>query len=380
MALFVVSIVMVLTISAICSLTEASFYAVRIPYVRSLEQSGSVAGRVLARFKHNMEQPIAAILILNTAANTAGAAIARAQARALFGEASLIAFSALFTLSVLFFAEIIPKVIGVVYNQPVSRMLAVPWMWIVSGMTPLIWCIERVTNLLKPSERVLSAPEEEVAQMARLSAEEGSILTYEAELVGNVLRLDKTRARQIMTPRPVVLKLPDDLTLREAFEKVQDWVYSHIPLYSSDDPETWVGFVMSRDILAGVAHDQFEMRLRDLAKPLYFVSENLPGHVLLKSFLRRRTHLFGVMDDYGDLTGIVTLEDVLESLIGEEIVDEVDTVADMQEVARRRKREQFSSQQSPSDRYIKAHTRDANRNASSGDPAAADEPQDTPGE
>jgi CBS domain containing-hemolysin-like protein len=195
----------------------------------------------------------------------------------------------------------------------------------------------------------LSAPEEEVAQMARMSAEEGSILNYEAELVGNVLRLDSVRARQIMTPRPVVLKLPDNLTLREAFAKVKDAVYSRIPVYSSDDPETWVGFVMSRDILAGVAHDQFDLRISELAKPLYFVSENLPGHVLLKSFLRRRTHLFGVMDDYGDLTGIVTLEDVMESLIGEEIVDEVDTVADMQEVARRRKREQFHQQDSASD-------------------------------
>jgi CBS domain containing-hemolysin-like protein len=140
------------------------------------------------------------------------------------------------------------------------------------------------------------------------------------------------------------------MTLKQAFDRVQEGVYSRIPLYSSVDPETWVGYVMSRDLLAGVAHDQFEMPLSDLAKPLFFVSENLPGHVLLKSFLRRRTHLFGVMDDYGDLTGIVTLEDVLEALIGEEIVDEVDTVADMQEVARRRKREHFGRQDSTTDR------------------------------
>ncbi len=136
------------------------------------------------------------------------------------------------------------------------------------------------------------------------------------------------------------------MTLKEAFDRIKDWVYSRIPVYSSEDPETWVGFVMSRDILAGVAHDQFDMTLAEITKPLYFVSENLPGHVLLKSF-RARTHLFGVMDDFGDLTGIITLEDVLEALIGEEIVDEVDTVADMQEVARRRKREQFAEQEVP---------------------------------
>lgn len=350
----VVSVLVVLGVSAVCSLTEAAFYAVRMPYVRSLQKSGSKSGRVLERFKQNMEQPIAAILILNTVANTAGAAIAGAQAGRLFKGQSMIVFSACFTLCVLVFAEIIPKVVGVVYNQPVARSLAVPWDGVVKAMSPIIWCVQRITNLLKPSEPVLSAPEEEVEQMARMSAEEGSILNYEAELVRNVLRLDDVRTRQIMTPRPVVLKLRDDMTLKEAFVKVQDGVYSRIPIYAHDDPETWVGFVMSRDILAGVAHDQFEMKLSDLAKPLYFVSENLPGHVLLKSFLRRRTHLFGVMDDYGDLTGIITLEDVLESLIGEEIVDEVDTVADMQEVARRRKREQFDGSSFEQDRHIKS--------------------------
>ncbi len=354
MLALVISIVIVLAVSAICSLTEAAFYAVRMPYVRSLEESGSVAGQVLVRFKQNMEQPIAAILILNTVANTAGAAIAGAQAGRFLQGRGLIMFSVAFTLAVLVISEIIPKVIGVVYNQTVARSLAIPWGWIVTGMTPVIWCVERMTRLLKPAEPVLSAPEEEVEQMARMSAEEGSIMSYEAELVRNVLRLDNVRAREIMTPRPVVLKLPDSLTLKEAFDRVKDWVYSRIPIYCSDDPETWIGFVMSRDILAGVAHDRFDMRLGDLAKPLYFVSENLPGHVLLKSFLRRRTHLFGVMDDYGDLTGIITLEDVLEAVIGEEIVDEVDTVADMQEVARRRKREHFREQDAPAKRSARA--------------------------
>lgn len=354
MELFVLSVVIVIGLSAFCSMSEAAFYAVRVPYVRGLEETGSVSGRILARFKQNMEQPITAILIFNTAANTMGAAIAGWQATELFGEKSLLVFSTLFTLGVLLFSEILPKVLGVVYNQPLARALARPWSWIVTGLTPVIWLIERITAVVKPSEPYLSAPEEEVAQMAQMSAEEGSILNYEAALVRNVLQLDDLRAREIMTPRPVVLKLPDNLTLKEAFDQIKDWVHSRIPVYSHRDPEMWIGFVMSRDILAGVAHDRFDMQLADLAKPLFFVSENLPGHVLLKSFLRRRTHLFGVMDDLGDLTGIVTLEDVLEALIGEEIVDEVDTVADMQEVARRRKREHFSRQEAASDRFIKS--------------------------
>lgn len=346
MTLLLISVAVVLTVSALCSLTEAALYAVRTPYIRTLDESGSMAGGILAKFKENMERPIAAILIVNTVANTAGATVAGAQARVLFGESSLIWFSVVFTLCVLFFSEIIPKIIGVVYSRPVSRALAAPWAWIIRAIYPLIWIVEVIARVLKPNDPVLSAPEEEVEQMAKLSAEEGSILDYEAELVKNVLRLDKIRARQIMTPRPVVLKFPDNLTLKEAFERVDEWTYSRIPLYAADDPETWTGFVLSSDILAEVAKDQFNKTLGSVAKPLFFVSEKLQGHLLLKSFLKRRTHLFGVMDEYGDLTGIVTLEDVLESVIGEEIVDEVDIVADMQEVARRRKREQFGSQDS----------------------------------
>ena len=345
MTLFLISVFVVLAISACCSLTEAAIYAIRTPYVRRLSESGSASGQVLARFKENMERPITAILILNTAANTAGAAVAGAQARELFGDASLLWFSSLFTLSVLVFSEILPKVLGVVYSQPVARFMALPWNWVIKMMSPLIWIVEAITNLLRPSEKVMSAPEEEVEQMALMSAEEGSILGYEAQLVKNVLRLDDVRARQIMTPRPVVLKLPDDMTLGEAFEKCSGWVYSRIPVYSASDPETWVGYVLSREVLACLAQDQFDRKLAELSKPMFFVSEEVPGHVLLKAFLKQRTHLFGVMDDYGDLTGIVTLEDVLEALIGEEIVDEVDTVADMQEVARRRKREHFSRQE-----------------------------------
>lgn len=345
MTLFIVSIAVVLSVSALCSLTEAGFYAVRMPYLRTLAESGSLAGETLTRFKENMERPIAAILIVNTVANTAGAAIAGYQARSLFGEASILWFSTLFTLAVLFLSEIIPKVMGVVYSQPVSRWLAIPWAWIITALSPLIWVIERVTRVIKPSEPVLAAPEEEVEQMAMMSAEEGSILNYEAELVRNVLQLDNIKALEIMTPRPVVVKLADNITLREASDRVKQWVHSRIPLYAADEPEIWTGFVLTRDILTGLAQDQFDQKLSTLAKPLYFVSENLPGHELLKSFLRRRTHLFGVMDNYGDLTGIVTLEDVLESLIGEEIVDEVDTVVDMQEIALRRRREQLSRQE-----------------------------------
>jgi CBS domain containing-hemolysin-like protein len=225
--------------------------------------------------------------------------------------------------------------------------------------------IDRLARVLKP-EHSLSAPEEEVNQLAMISAEEGSIMPYEADLVRNVLHLDKVTTRDIMTPRPVVMKLPSDMTLREVFEKVKEFTYSRIPVYDCDDPETWKGVVFSRDILAGLARDQFDTKLETLCSPIYFVSETTPGNVLLKSFLKRRSHLFGVADEYGDITGIVTLEDVIESMLGEEtgivtledviesmlgeeIVDEVDCAVDMQDVAQRRKRERNQGESASDD-------------------------------
>ncbi len=341
MTVFVFSVATVLIVSAICSLTEASFYAVRVPFIRQITEEGSRAGRVLAGFKENMERPISAILIINTAANTAGAAVAGSQARIIFGESAIIWFSLLFTLAVLFFSEIVPKVVGVVHNRTIATWMALPWAGVIKMLHPIIWAVQHVAQVFKPSDPVLAAPEEEVQQMAMVSAEEGSIMPYEADLVRNVLRLDNVKARDIMTPRPVVFKLPADMTLRAVADKTKVWTYSRIPVYAADDPETWEGVVLSRDILSGLANDQFEKTLGSLCKSVHFVSEKTPGHVLLDTFLKRRTHLFGVMDEYGDITGVVTLEDVLESVLGREIVDEADIAVDMQEVARIRKREQL---------------------------------------
>ena len=136
----------------------------------------------------------------------------------------------------------------------------------------------------------------------------------------------------IMTPRPVVMKLPSDMTLREVSKKVKEFTYSRIPVYDSDDPETWKGVVLARDILRRLARDQFDRNPGNAPYPSICV-EKTPGHVLLESFLKRRRHLFGVADEYGDITGIVTLEDVIESVLGEEIVDEVDSAVNMQDAA-----------------------------------------------
>lgn len=341
MTLFLISVTTVIVVSCFCSLSEASIYAVRRPFIRGLVESGSYAGRVLDGFKQNMERPIAAILIVNTAANTAGAAVAGAQARALFGADVLLWFTVLFTLSVLFVSEIIPKIVGVVYSRPVARSVAIPWYGAVKVLTPVVWAVEFVSNWLKPNEPVMAAPEDEVAQFARLSAEEGSILDIEANLVHNVLRLNEVSAEDIMTPRPVVFRLPENMALSEVAERVEEWHYSRIPIYAAGDAERWTGWVRTQDILSCLADDLFDMTLDDLSRPIEFVTQRTPGHELLAKLIERRTHLVGVVDDFGGVAGVVTLEDVLESLIGAEIVDEFDATVDLQELARERHRKRM---------------------------------------
>lgn len=336
MTIFVVSVVSVIVVSAICSLSEASIYAVRRPFIRNLKATGSLAGAVLDDFKDNMERPIAAILIVNTAANTAGASIAGAQASALFGPQSFIWFSAVFTLAVLLLSEIFPKILGVVYSRPIARFVAVPWKGAITLLTPVVWTVERFSARLKPSGQVFAAPEDEVVQLARISADEGSISESEAEMVANVLALDDLVVGDVMTPRTVVFRLPSNLTLAGVREKVSEWTHTRIPIFDPDDPDHWTGMVRAVDVLSAMSERPDDTPLSELARPLGFVPQMTRGDRVLTRFISERTHLFGVVDEFGGVSGVVTLEDVVESLIGQEIVDEADQVADLREAARRK--------------------------------------------
>ena len=354
MTLFLVSVATVLVVSAACSLSEAALYSVRMPYVRQLVERGSRSGMILDRFKRNMERPITAILIVNTAANTAGAAVAGAQARELFGEAALFWFSAIFTLSVLFFSEIMPKIAGVTYRRTVAKAISIPLDLVIRALHPMVWLSRQAARLLTTDEEQALAPEAEVHQIAALSAEEGSILPIEAELVRNVLRLDEVKASEIMTPRTVVFKLAAERTVREVAESVAGSAHSRIPIYADDDMEKIIGWVLKNDILTRLAGGDVDVELQALAKPLGFVPEGAPGHRLLNEFLKRRTHILAVVDEYGGVAGIVTMEDVLESLLGEEIVDETDADVDMRVKARKEGRSKLAKSRRKSARTPKS--------------------------
>lgn len=334
MLALILAVGLVVGLSFACSLTEASLYTVSPTYVRKLAQSGSGAGRLLERFKRRVDEPISAILILNTIANTAGAAVAGALAVWLWGEGRLVWFSVAFTLTVLFVGEILPKVLGVVHNRGVARVLARPLRGLIWVFYPLIALCRAFSHALAGGRRVLHAPEDELLMMAQLGAEEGSILPIESQLIRNVLALDNVRVKEIMTPRTVLVRARAEATVKQIGEEALRWRHSRIPVYAKDDPENLTGLVLRREVVDRLARGEQDLDLQALAQPIHFVPELMRGHQLLSELLRRRAHLFGVVDEYGGLAGVVTLEDALEALIGQEIVDESDVVADLQAYAR----------------------------------------------
>jgi CBS domain containing-hemolysin-like protein len=318
MTLLILSTLVVFLSTGICALAEAALYAVPRPWLRQLQANGQHAGFLLEQFKEKMDYPISAILIFDTILGVGGAAVAGAQAHALFGPDYVIWFSVGLAASLLIVSQIVPKIVGVVYAKPIARMFAVPIAVAIAALYPVVWLIERFTRFLKPDEPPQKASEEEVKQMARISAEEGSILRVEAELIQNSLELNDLRAEQIMTPRDQVMALPAEMTVRQAFTRFQYGAHSQIPIIAADDSDRWTGLVNSRDILTEMARDHFDVRLADIARTFHCVPASEPGHVLLDRFLKQRSGLFAVVDEDGRAVGVVSLPDVIEEIVGEE--------------------------------------------------------------
>lgn len=325
MFIFILALLIVFVATGTCALIEAALYAVRQPFIHRLSESGDSSGEILQGFKDRMDYPITAILIFDTILGVGGAAIAGSQARALFGETFVYGFTLALTFALLIFAQIIPKVLGVAYNQSVATVAARPIQWAIYALYPLVRAVEFVTRQLKPDEPAKRAAEEDVSQMAKISVEEGSILGIEGELIQNSLRLNEVLAHQIMTPIEEAMSIPSDATVQDAFNAFRENSFSRIPIADPNSPRQWTGLIYSREILFAMANDQFDKPITEIARRLYFVSADQPGHFLLDLFLKRRVHLFGVRDRDSagsEAIGLVTLEDVIEEILGSEIVDE----------------------------------------------------------
>jgi len=330
----ITAVSLAIVLSALCSLCEAVLYSLSASQIEMLKKEGHASAQSLQDLRANINEPITAILTLNTIANTIGAAIAGAAAAKLMGDQSVIWFSAVFTLTILIFSEIIPKTIGVTFSYKLAPIVAYPIRAMVVVLKPIIMFCKLITRLLpnKTDDGNISA--EELQTIAVLSFESGGIEADEEKVITNILRLKKKIVRDVMTPRTVTFSLNELLTVQEAMEMVTRLGnHSRLPVYDRE-PDNVTGIVLRKDVLQAAAEGKLNLTLSRMIHPVHFVPETAPLNRILVDFFDRRQHLFVVVDEYGSMTGIISMEDVIEEIVGREIVDETDKAKDMRELAR----------------------------------------------
>ncbi len=337
MTAIVVVVLLSLVCSFVCSLSEAAFYSVGDAKVQAMVEHKVHGATMLARLRANMDRAIAGILTFNTIANTVGAAVAGAMVAKRFGDAWLGVFSALFTLGVLFGSEIIPKSVGVARADTLAPRLA----WAIEAMVILTFPLVRLCEILTRTinrNRPVNAPSEfEILAMTRSAARHGVLPQHEAQIVANALKLNDVHVREIMTPRSVVFALPDTMPLKKVEGHSEHWVHSRLPVVRDTNPSEVRGIVNRRDVFDLLVHEEeAEKTLADVMRPARFIRDTARADEALLQFLAGRQHMFIVLDEFGLFVGIVTLEDVLETLLGREIVGEHDPVTDMQALARKK--------------------------------------------
>ena len=267
-----------------------------------------------------------------------GAAIAGALAVRVFGQQYLALFSLFFTLGILLFSEILPKTAGVAYARQLSSIIALPLRWMVTFFTPIILLCKAVTHLIPRTTDNSMASAEEVLAIASLSRKAGEIDLQQEKIISNIVGLKEKNVRQAMTPRTVTFISSEHLSIGEAVAERKSWDrHSRIPVYDKDSDDI-VGIVLSKDILMLAANGQFEDKLASIIKPVHFAPETASLYRILMDFFERHQHLFVVVDEYGSFTGVISLEDIIEEIVGREIMDESDKTVDMRELARRKRR------------------------------------------
>tara|TARA_R110000823_G_scaffold144958_3_gene275074 strand:- start:30518 stop:31552 length:1035 start_codon:yes stop_codon:yes gene_type:complete len=333
MSLLVTYLIIAIGVSFLCSVLEAVLLSVTPGYIGTQLEQRPKPAQALKDVKDNLEESISAILILNTFAHTMGAAGVGAQAVKVFGPRweTLIAF--LLTLAILYLSEIIPKTLGAIYWQRLALPAARVIRWLVKIMYPLVWVSARLTDLFGKGDHMAGVSRDELAALARIGARHGALGVQESKLLENILQLRATRTGEILTPRTVVSALDASLTVSDALAQLADVPFTRIPVYETD-LDTMLGLVMRPRLLEAERGGGGGDLLSSHTQPIHRVSEELPVLRLLDLFIKRRAHMFLVEDEYGQTAGIVTLEDAVETLLGREIMDESDTVEDMQALAR----------------------------------------------
>ncbi len=332
MTLLLIFLLGAMLISFMCSILEASLMSTPLSYVNMREDEGYKPATRFKRYKTDNARPIAAILSLNTIANTIGAAGVGAQATEVFGSQWFGLVSAITTILILVFSEIIPKTIGSRHWKKLMGFTTRALRLIIIVLFPIVWVVEQLSKTIAEDEDEAAVSREEVAAMADMAEDEEVIDEDENKIIQNVIKLDDVKAEDVMTPTTVAAIAPEQMTLKEFY---RDKAYSHfsrIPVYSDSD-EYITGYVLRSEALELLTEDKFNMTLGEIKRDIVMYKEEMPVSEIWDSMLRNKRHIACVIDEYGSFQGIITLEDIIETIVGLEIMDERDDVADMRQLA-----------------------------------------------
>ena len=321
-----------MAVSFLCSVLEATLMSTPISYITMREDEGYRPARRFKRFKQESSKPIAAILSLNTIANTIGAAGVGRQATLLFGSQWFGLVSAVTTVLILVFSEIIPKTIGTTRWKSLMGPAGVLIQGLIYLMYPCVVLIEYITRLVTPKEKEASVSREEVSAMANVAEEEGDLEEDENTIIQNLINMDEITAADVMTPRVVAAIAPESMTLKAFYKDKRFLHHSRIPVYADND-EYITGYILRMEALQLMADDKFDLTLGSIRRNIATFNEDTTLDNIWDEMLGQDEQIAVVLNEYGSFQGIVTLEDVIETLLGSEIVDEQDTVRDMQQLA-----------------------------------------------
>ncbi|MCB4745485.1 MAG: CNNM domain-containing protein [Sulfurovum sp.] len=343
MDLLVIYFLGAVIVSFVCSVLESVLLSITIPFISVLEKENPKVGKLFKWHKKNINKSIASILILNTVANTVGAAAVGVQAEHVFGSGALFWVSAVLTFAILFFGEIIPKTIGATYWKQLSPLAAYIIKFFIWLTYPIILLTLFVTNRIKKDNEGQSLSKEELLESALLSEDEGVLDEQESDIIENILKLDDIKVYNILTPRSVVFAIEHNRTIQDVIANEPDiFKYSRIPVYH-DNIENVTGMILTKQLFKQALEDD-SRKINDIEKDIYRINEQVPVSWALDLFIEKKEHMFLVLDKYDQMEGIVTLEDCVETILGVEIVDESDTHVDMRELAKLKMRLQRRQQ------------------------------------
>jgi len=338
-SLLILFFVLAIGFSFLCSLWEAVLLSITPSFAQIKQQEGSSLGTHLKSFKENIDRPLSAILTLNTIAHTVGAIGVGEQATRIWSETSPFITSfvvpVVMTLAILVLSEIIPKTIGATYWKSLAGFTVTSLNFIITVLLPLVWLSQFITRLVKQDKAESVLSRSDFMAMAELGAREGVFEKQESTIIHNLLRFDTIRVKDIMTPRTVMKTAPEDQTIAAFYEANPELRFSRIPIYEHATADRIVGYVLKDELLSQLVNQNGDAALSTIRREIMVAPESMPIPKLFERLLQQREHVALVVDEFGGTAGIVTMEDVIETLLGMEIVDESDRTDDMQALARK---------------------------------------------